>query len=99
MIKRVQDLTKEDKDRYYNAVKEEIEKSGVPWKEMEKRIQDDIDQTFDDEAFLKMDPDFQIDAVLCRKEFGKNKPSIIDYLLWSGKVVTKSDYVEIPDTH
>ena len=97
MIKRIQDLTKEEKKRYFDAVKKEIEKTGVSWTDMEKRIQDDIDQTFDDEAFLKMDPDFQIDAVLCRKEFGKKKPSILDFLLWSGKVVTESEYVEIPD--
>jgi len=97
MIKSIQDLTKEDKERYFDAIKKDIEKMGTPWKVMEKRIQDDLDQMFDDEAFLKMDPDFQIDAVLCRKEFGKNKPSIIDYMLWSGKLVTGSEYVEIPD--
>ena len=33
---------------------------------MEKRIQDDLDQIFGDDAFLKIDPDFQIDAVICR---------------------------------
>ncbi len=44
-----------------------------------------------------MDPDFAIDAAYARKEFGKKKPSLVDYMLWMGKFVTNSDEVEIPD--
>lgn len=42
---------------------------------------------------LQMDPDFRIDAAYARKEFGDRKPELVDYLLWSLKFVTKSDYV------
>jgi len=41
-----------------------------------------------------MDPDFRIDAAYARKEFGDKKPELIDYLLWTIRFVTKSDYVE-----
>ena len=67
---------------------------GVKWEDMEKKIQDEIDATFDDERFLQMDPDNQIDAAYARKAFGKNKPELIDYMLWSLKFVTHSDVVE-----
>ena len=60
---------------------------------MEKRIQAEIDATFDDEKFVKMDPDSRIDAAFCRKEFNK-KLELVDYLLWSLKFVTHSDVVE-----
>ena len=46
-----------------------------------------------DEKFVKMDPDFRIDAAFARKEFGDKKPSLVDYMLWSLKFVTKSEYV------
>ena len=49
---------------------------------------------FDDERFVKMSPDDQIDAAFARKEFGKEKPSLVDFLLWSWKFVTHSDVVE-----
>jgi len=60
----------------------------------ERKNQDNIDATFDDERFVKMSPDDQIDAAFARKEFGKEKPSLVDFLLWSGKFVTHSDVVE-----
>ena len=41
-----------------------------------------------------MDPDSRIDAAYARKEFGDKKPDLVDYLLWSLKFVTKSEYVE-----
>ena len=50
--------------------------------------------TFDDEKFVKMDPDSRIDAAYARKEFGDKKPELVDYLLWTLKFVTKSEYVE-----
>ena len=62
-----------------------MEKLDVQWKEMEEKILDDIEQSFDDEKFDKMDPDFRIDAALARKEFGDIKPDLVDYLLWSEK--------------
>ena len=61
---------------------------------MEKRIQSEIDETFDDERLLKMDPDSRIYAAFCRKEFGENKPEVVDYLLWSAKFVTHCDIVK-----
>ena len=98
MFKRIQDLTEEDKKRYYEATKEVYSKKyATPWPVIEKTMLDEIDKTFDDEAFSKMDPDFAVDAAYARKEFGKKKPSLVDYMLWMGKFVTNSDEVEIPD--
>ncbi len=96
MIKRIQDLTKEDKERWFAGIKEALSTNhGVPWAEVETKIQKDIDDAFDDEAFSKMDPEFAIDAAYLRRDFDK-KPNIVDYLLWSGKLVTNSDYVDVP---
>lgn len=98
MLKRIQDLTPEEKQRFYEATKKSYEEnSGVPWALIEANMQREIDDAFDDERFPKMLPDDQIDAAYARKEFGRNKPSIVDYMLWMGKYVTHSDYVEIPD--
>ena len=95
MIKKISEMTAEDKAAYQAAVKESTEREqGVSWEWMEKQIRDDIDATFDDERFVKMDPDFRIDAAYARKEFGNTKPDLVDYLLWVGKFVTKSEYVQ-----
>ena len=88
-------MTPEDKASFLEATKRAMfVEHGIEWSVMEKKIQDNIDATFDDERFVKMDPDSQIDAAYARKEFGKNKPSMIDYMLWSLRFVTHSDEVE-----
>ena len=98
MIKRIQELTEEERKRFYRATMAEIQRTGhISAAEVQQKIQRLIDQAFDDELFPKMSADDRIDASFCRKEFGDKKPDIIDYLLWSGKFVTHSDYVEIPD--
>ena len=98
MIKKISELTAKEKERFLNATIKDYERNfHMPWSQIEPTILKDIDDTFDDQAFLKMSPDFQIDTVLCRKEFGNKKPSLVDYILWAGKFVTKSEYVEIPD--
>ena len=61
---------------------------------IESKILEEIENTFDDEKFARMDPDSRIDAAYARKEFGDKKPDLVDYLLWSLKFVTKSEYVE-----
>ena len=57
-------------------------------------IQAEIDATFDDAQFVKMDPDSRIDAAYARKEFGDKKPSLVDYMLWTAEFVTHSDVIE-----
>lgn len=95
MRKRISDMTPADKAAFLESVKRSmLLEHGVKWEEMERKIQDNIDATFDDERFVKMSPDDQIDAAFARKEFGKEKPSLVDFLLWSGKFVTHSDVVE-----
>ena len=95
MIKKISEMTAEDKAAYLASVKESTEREqGVSWEWMEKQIRDDIDATFDDERFVKMNSDFRIDAAYARKEFGNKKPDLVDYLLWVGKFVTKSEYVQ-----
>ena len=95
MRKRIAEMTPADKASFLEATKRAMWLGyGVKWEEMEKKIQDNIDATFDDERFLQMDRDSQIDAVYARKEFGKNKPELVDFMLWSQKFVTHSDVVE-----
>lgn len=95
MKKRIADMTPADKASFLEATKRAmLLEQGIEWSTMEKKIQDTIDATFDDERFVKMAPDDQIDAAFARKEFGKNKPEMIDYMLWSLKFVTHSDVVE-----
>ena len=88
-------MTAKDKAEFLEATKIATEKEqGIPWEIMEAKIMEDIENTFDDAKFVKMDPDFRIDAAYARKEFGDKKPKLVDYLLWMGKFVTHSDYVE-----
>ncbi len=57
-------------------------------------LREDLENTFDDRKFAKMDPDFRIGAAYARKEFGDKKSEPVDYLLWTLKFVTHSEYVE-----
>jgi len=57
MKKRICDMTPVDKAEFLESTKRAMEREhGVPWSWMEKKIQTDIDATFDDEKFVKMDP-------------------------------------------
>ena len=95
MRKKISEMTKKDKDAFLAAtIRATEEEQGVSWTWMEARVQAEIDNTFDDEKFVKMDPDSRIDAAYARKEFGDKKPELVDYLLWTLKFVTKSEYVE-----
>ena len=95
MIKKISDMTAADKAAFLEKTKRAmLLEQGVPWEFMEAQIQKEIDDTFDDEKFIKMSPDFRIDAAYARKEFGDKKPELVDYMLWMTKFVTKSDYVE-----
>ena len=93
MQKRISDMTPADKAAFMLAFRRDIERRGHSWPDMKTKIQEEIDATFDDEKFLKLSPDFMIDAAYARKEF-KEKPEMIDYLLWELKFVTHSDIVE-----
>ena len=93
MQKRISDMTPADKASFQLAFRRDLESRGRSWREIEAKIQDEIDATFDDEKLLKMSPDFMIDAAYARKEF-KEKPELVDYLLWELKFVTHSDVVE-----
>ena len=96
MIKRICELTEADKKSYLENVKREIETSlGAPWKVYEEKMLADLDAGFDDEKFCKMDPEFAVDAAYLRRDFKMKKPSLVDYLLWMGQFVTKSNLVEI----
>ena len=87
-------MTAKDKAEFLEATKIAPEKEqGIPWSFMEAKLREDLDATFDDERFVKMDPDFRIDAAYARKEFGDKKPELVDYMLWSLKFVTHSEYV------
>ena len=88
-------MTVEDKAAFLESVKASLLlEQGVTWEFMEAKIKEDLDNTFDDEKFIKMDPDLRIDAAYARKDFGDKKPEIVDYLLWMTTFVTKSEYVE-----
>lgn len=88
-------MTPADKASFLEASKRAmLLEHGMPWEVIEPKILADIDAAFDDEKFLKMDPDFRIDAAYARKEFGDKKPDLVDYMLWSLKFVTHSDVVD-----
>ena len=76
MIKRISDMTPADKAVFMLEFQHCIEKRGLSWQDMKAKLQNEIDATFDDEKFLKMSPDFMIDAAYARKEF-KEKPEIV----------------------
>lgn len=100
MQKRIKNLTNNDKEKYLQAVKRELEKNDVPWDFYEKIIREEIDNTFNDAAFGKMNPEFAIDATCAWEYFRwkerQEKPELVDYILWMGYFVIKSEYVEIP---
>ena len=96
MLKKISEMTDKDKVVFLEKTKRAmIEEQGIPWEIVESKILEDIDNTFDDEKFLKMDPDFRIDAAFARRAFGDRKPALVDYMLWSLRFVTKSEYVDL----
>ena len=95
MKKRISEMTPEDKASFLEASKRRLRLDhGIEWSEIEPQIQGDIDAVFDDEKFLKLDPESMINAAYARKEFRNQKPDLVDYLLWCGTLVTQSDLVE-----
>ncbi len=95
MHKKISEMTAADKAEFLELTKQAmIREQGIPWNLIESKILEDIENTFDDEKFVKMNPDFRIDAAYARKEFGDKKPELVDYLLWSLKFVTHSEYVD-----
>jgi len=93
--KHISEMTPADKASFLETTKRALLlEQGVPWEVIEPKIQADIDATFDDAQFVKMDPDSRIDAAYARKEFGDKKPSLVDYMLWTAKFVTHSDVIE-----
>lgn len=95
MHKKISEMTATDKAEFLERTKQAmLRERGVPWEFIEAKIIEDLENTFDDEKFVKMDPDFRIDAAYARKEFGDRKPELVDYLLWTLKFVTKSEYVD-----
>lgn len=95
MRKKITEMTAADKAEFLEKTKQAtISERGIPWEFVETKLLEDIDNTFDDEKFVKMDPDFRIDAAYARKEFGDKKPELVDYILWMVKSVTHSEYVD-----
>lgn len=95
MRKKITEMTAADKAEFLEKTKQAtISERGIPWEFVETKLLEDIDNTFDDEKFVKMDPDFRIDAAYARKEFGDKKPELVDYILWMVRSVTHSEYVD-----
>ena len=95
MRKKISEMTAADKASFLEATKIATEREqGVPWEFMQQKLLDEIEATFDDVKFAKMDPDFAIDAAYARKYFNGKKPELVDYMLWMLLFVTKSDIVE-----
>ena len=103
MIKKISELTVIDKGVYLENVKKAMEaEQGTPWSEIEAKILADIEATFSDDGYARMkkaNPEFAIDAKYAREYFNwdkeHKKPSLVDYMLWMGRFVSKSDLVEI----
>ena len=95
MRKKIAEMTAADKAVFLEQTKQTmVREHGIPWEFIESKILEEIENTFDDKKFVKMDPDSRIDAAYARKEFGDKKPELVDYLLWSLKFVTHSEYVD-----
>lgn len=95
MHKKISEMTAADKAEFLEQTKlAMVREYGIPWEYIESRILEDIDNTFDNDKFVKMDPAFRVDAAYARKEFGDHKPSLVDHLLWSLKFVTHSEYAD-----
>ena len=95
MHKKISEMTAADKAEFLEQTKlAMVREYGIPWEYIESRILEDIDNFFDNDKFVKMDPAFRVDAAYARKEFGDHKPSLVDYLLWSLKFVTRSEYAD-----
>ena len=96
MLKKISEMTDKDKAVFLEKTKRAMTgEQGIPWEIVESKILEEIENTFDDEKILKMDPDFRIDAAFARKGFGDRKPALVDYMLWSLRFVTKSEYVDL----
>lgn len=95
LIKQIKNLTEEDKRIFLEKTKQELVQTGMPWEFYETKILADIDATFDDEKFSKMNPEMAVDAEYARRHFGKQKPELADYLIWMADFVTGSGYIEI----
>ena len=62
--KKISKMTAEDKAEFLAATKASFVKDhGIPWEEIEPKILAEIDASFDDEKFVKMDPEFRIDIL------------------------------------
>ena len=95
MRKKISEMTAADKKRFLDQTKKSmVHEYGIPWEFIEAKILGDLESTFDDAKFARMNPDDRIDAAYAKKEFGNKKPELVDYLLWMVKFVTKSEYVE-----
>ena len=98
MLKKVSELTEEDKNKFYKAAKKDFEDNyDVPWHVVEQQARLFLDQAFNDKLFPKMNPNDQIEAAHCRKAFNNTKPSLVDYMIWTGLSVTHSEWIEIPE--
>jgi len=95
LYKKISEMSDADKVDFLEHTKQAMVcEQGIPWKYIEKRMVEEIENIFDDEKYVKMDPDSRIDAAFARKEFGNQKPMLVDYMLWLVNFVTKSEYVE-----
>ena len=95
MLKKISEMTAADKEEFLEHTKLSLLlEQGVLWETIEPKIIEDIENTFDDNKFAEMAPDFKVDAIAARKEFGNQKPELVDYLLWQLKFVTKSEYAK-----
>lgn len=93
IIKKISEMTDADKKAFLESMKLALVKEqGISWKEIEPKILEEIDNTFDDEKFFKMDSEFRKNAAHARNKFGDKKPSIEDYMLWLVTFATKSEY-------
>ncbi len=96
MIKKISELTAKDKAEFLKKTKQAfIREHGIPWEIVEAKIIEELENTFDDEKFVKMNPDAQIDAAYARKAFGNKKTEIVVYMLWMATFVTKQEYVDL----
>ena len=95
--KRYDLMTEQDKLEFYEQAKKAFRKKyHLPWSIIEPKIRAEYEATFDDEKFLKLSPDSQIDTAYARRDFSnwrEKKPDFIDYFIWQGRFVAQNDYL------
>ena len=93
MHKKISEMADADKAEFLEPKTSLLKNHGILWEVMEAKVIQEIEDTFDDEKFVKWTP-IPVSNSLCQEGVRDRKLASVDYLLWMLKFVTGSDYVD-----